>query len=192
MPTKLSRIAPIAVIAGILGYLSWPYFDDPTAISKSKNSDKSAAASLASLLNPSPAGDIRDGLFEIPQSLGAKVAQKASTVAGKSTAAKKGPAADARRVDEFKNFTLSGTYVAGGSRFAVINGSLYAEGEQITASGKGAKAAHNAYTVAHVDIDKVVLSFQGETKELHYADPLPTPEPKANSAKLTMSADRSH
>ena len=46
MSKKLIKMAPIGVVAAILGYLGYPYLDDPTAASKSKNSN-TAAASLA-------------------------------------------------------------------------------------------------------------------------------------------------
>lgn len=180
MSKQLIKMAPIGVVAAILGYLCYPYLDDPTAASKSKNSN-TAAASLATLLNPARAGNVRENLFEIPQVAERPAPKKATANADKLAAAKK--AADARSVDIFKTFVLSGTYLTSGHRYAVINGSLYAEGEQIEASGKAAKAAHTAAcTVSHVDIDKVVLSFQGQTKELHYSDKS-APDPNTNSTK---------
>src|SRR5262249_49910087 len=71
---------------------------------------------------------------------------------------------------------LSGTYVAGDSRYAIINGSLYREGDQIAqaksgkSSGKASAEAPQAWTLKHVDLDKVVLDFQGKTTELRYSD----------------------
>jgi hypothetical protein len=192
MSAKLSKIGPIAVVAVILGSLCWPYFDDPTPAAKSKSSAKSAAP-LASLLNPRPAGDVRADLFEIPKIVGPAVAKKpaTSTSAGQAAAAKKTASA---RSDDLKSFVLTGTYVAGGRRIAVINGSLYAEGETITSAGPKAKSAPVVCTVLRVEIDKVVLSFQGQTKELRYADAPVAPEPKTRSGGATstvgMSADR--
>ena len=131
MQAKLSKIAPIAVVAAILGYLCWPYLDDP-ASGKSKAAAKTGEP-LANLLNPKPAGDVRADLFEIPKVSGPLAAAKktsTSTSAGQRAAGKNSASA---RGDELKNFVLTGTYVAGGRRFAVINGSLYSEGEQLRA-----------------------------------------------------------
>ena len=172
MSAKLSKIAPIAVVSGILGYLCWPYFDDPAADKKSKTSAKTEA--LASLLSPAPAGDVRADIFEIPQAIGPSAAKKMPTAGNKTSAANRATTAN-RRIDDFKNFALTGTYVAGDNRYAVINGTLYAEGEQVTATGRGAKSAPSMYKVARVEIDKVVLSCEGQTKELHYADTSLTP-----------------
>jgi hypothetical protein len=177
MSAKLSKMAPIAVVAAILGYLCWPYLDDPAADAKSKAATK-PAQSLSALLSPAATGNLRSDLFEIPQVATPTVAKKAASPANQVSAAKKATADAAARADEFKHFVLSGTYVSGGRRYAVINGALYAEGEQIAATGKGAKTA-STYMVSRVEIDKVVLSFQGENKELHYADPVAPPEPRA-------------
>src|SRR5262245_57794557 len=185
MPTKLSKIAPIAVVAVILGYLCSPYFGDSAPATKPKTSPK-ATVSLASLLNPTPAGDVRADLFEIPKVIGPAVAKKpaSSTSASPVSAAKH--AASANTTD-LKNCVLSGTYVAGGRRFAVINGALYAEGEKITSTGRGGKTAFAICTVSRVEIDKVVLSFEGRTKELHYADPSLPPDPKSKSAGVASA-----
>jgi len=186
MQAKLSKIAPIAVVAVILGYLCSPYFGDSAPAKKSKTSAKSTVP-LASLLNPTPAGDVRADLFEIPKVVGPMVAKKpaSSTSASHVSAAKS--AASAQNSD-LRNFVLSGTYVAGGRRFAVINGALYTEGEQITSAARGAKSAPAICTVSRVEIDKVVLSFEGQTKELHYADPSLPPDPKSKSAGVATSA----
>jgi hypothetical protein len=187
MPAKLSKMAPIAAVAVILGYLCSPYFGDSAPATKPKTSPKSTV-SLASLLNPTPAGDVRADLFEIPKVVGPAVAKKkpaSSTSASQASAAKN--AASAKNTD-LKNFVLSGTYVAGGRRFAVINGALYSEGETITSTGRGGKTAFAICTVSRVEIDKVVLSFEGQTKELHYADPSLPPDPKSNSAGVATSA----
>jgi len=184
MPAKLSKMAPIAVVAVILGYLCFPYVDDPAPAKKSKSAAKSAEP-LTNLLNPKPAGDVRADLFEIPKAVGPAVAKKStSTSTSQAAAAKKSASSHS---DDLKNFALSGTYVAGGRRFAVINGSLYAEGEQITSAGPKAKTAPAICTVLRVEIDKVVLGFQGQTKELHYADPSLPPELKSKSAGVTTS-----
>jgi hypothetical protein len=185
MPAKLSKIAPIAAVVAILGYLSWPYLDDPAA-AKSKIAAK-IGEPLATLLNPKPAGDVRADLFEIPKVIGPTTAKKTSTSTSGNPAAAAKKSASAHG-DELKNFVLTGTYVAGGRRYAIINGSLYSEGEQVASSGRGTKSSPAVCTVSRVEIDKVVLSFQGETKELHYADPVAPPDPRNKSAGMATSA----
>ena len=186
MPAKLSKMAPIAVVAVILGYLCSPYLGDSAPATKPKTSPKSTVP-LATLLNPTPAGDVRADLFEIPKVVGPAIAKKpaSSTSASRASATKN--AASAQNSD-LKSFVLSGTYVAGGRRFAVINGALYTEGERITSAGRGDKVGPDICTVSRVEIDKVVLSFQGQTKELHYADPSLPPDPKSKSAGVATSS----
>jgi len=176
MSKKLSKFGPLAAVAGTLGYLCWPYFDDPTAAIKSKAAAKSAEP-LASLLAVKAAADVRPDLFEVPKGLTRPAARIATGGAGgKSGSAKKG----ASSTGTMEALVLNGTYVAADARYAVINGSLYSEGDQIVLAKSGKPGGNlgaeppEACTLKHVDVDKVVLSFQGKSKELHYANP-PSP-----------------
>jgi hypothetical protein len=170
MPSKLTKFAPIAAVAGTLGYLCWPYFDDPTA-AKAKPAAKSAEP-LASLLAVKAPGEVRADLFEVPVVEIRKAAKGTGSTGGKPGSGKQSTSPR----DAKASLVLSGTYVAGDSRYAIINGSLYSEGDQIASaksgrsSGKAAAEGPETCTLKHVDLDKVVLDFQGQTRELRYSD----------------------
>jgi hypothetical protein len=163
---------PIAIVAGGLGYLCWPYFTDPTATATPKEVAK-PAETLVALLSP-------PGLPELPRDPFAAPA----TTPKPGTSYKTGGGlvkTPTSRANELGDMVLNGTYVAGVSRMAVINGSLYMEGEKVKAP-KNPKAN---CTLQRVEIDKVVLNVDDKVAELRYLDDLSNSTAKA---ALVLSA----
>jgi len=187
MSSKLTKFAPIAAVAGTLGYLCWPYFDDPTA---AKSKPAKSAEPLASLLAVKAPGDVRPDLFEVPVVEIRKAVKATGSASGKPGSGK--PVTSQKDVKAA--LVLSGTYIAGDSRYAIINGSLYSEGDQIVptksgkSSGKAAAEAPQTCTLKHVDLDKVVLDFQGKTTELRYSDSALPSAPEAQAGASTGRA----
>jgi hypothetical protein len=190
MSSKAAKFAPFCVVAGTLGYLCWPYLDDPTPPAPTK--PKAGAVELtAALLSPPAAPPLSRDPF------GSDLAsQKPAGAAadGKTDPADQTPASPENQEEPQppetpalsvpSSLVLSGTYLRGNHRVAVINELVYAEGDQIVVKEN---AAAN-WSVSRVGIDRVMLEFGGEMAELSYPD-LHAPKAASNSDPLPNATD---
>jgi hypothetical protein len=183
MSARVKKMMPIWIVMGVLGYLCWPYMDGPVAKQDMTNPAKTIEA-LAALLSPptAPAPD-RDPFNSQTPTASARLATGPDTKKTASTAQGATQAAAPRRATEtvvastLGDLSLQGTHIWGKRRLAVINGSVYAEGEEIKASG----AMTGSYKVDRVFAHKVQVQCDGQTVELTYpghepnpsADPMP-------------------
>ena len=159
--SQLKKFAPIGGVAGVIGYLCWPYYDDPSNRPDTNRPVKEARVTAA-LLSPDAALQLsRDPFASAADS---NVSAAPGSAAGKPSAPSK--AAVAPITGPPSTMILNGTYVRGNQRIAVINGALYAQGEQIPPED----ASVENCSVVRVDVDKVVLNFNGAPAELRYTN----------------------
>jgi hypothetical protein len=204
MSTKLARFGPITAVAGLLGYLCWPYLDEPVTAPKSKGAPKAVELPTA-LLAPPEAPDLDHDPFGSRAASAPPVTKLTSAAKSASAAKVSGPVSASTKpegaakttaaltVSAPSTLVLSGTYIRGNRRVAVINDSLYSEGEQISTS----LATVPNCSVARVDIDRVLLNVAGKTAELSYPNPMDSSAAAdsnargmANAAKTSPQSNR--
>ena len=158
MSERIGKIVPTAIVAAVLTYLCWPYFNESTGAPEEKKENKLPVISQALLSPPAEPAPERDP-FKQP---GDK--KWSAALAGQGT---KKPAAPRALADAnpLGNQVLGATYIRGDRRLALISGHIYAEGEQL----KGQNSSVSPLTVARICPDKVLLRRDGETLELKYA-----------------------
>ena len=180
MSARILKFAPIGMVAGAMGYFCWSHFEE-AAPARPSNEAAKPIEMTAALLKPPAAPELsRDPfLTEGVKAPPTPPTPKPKEVThGQASAGAKAPAPGAKKSDEeprhassidasaVAGLILNGTYVRGDQRLAVINGSVYAQGQRISDSA----AANPAITVARVDVDKVVLKLGRGTSELLYSE----------------------
>lgn len=186
MASRIVKFAPIGVVAGTMGYLCWPYVDDPVLPPAPKA--KAAPVELtAAMLSPPAAPPLgRDPFGSAPPP--AKPAEKLTRQRGKTPAppqaAEQPVAAIARPavIPAPSSLVLSGTYLRGGHHVAIINHAVYGEGETIAPPDPTLVDCR----VVHVGVDKVMLDLNGQTAELTY----PALLPSATTQEATLTSDK--
>jgi hypothetical protein len=175
MSTRVAKLVPIGVVAGAMGYFCWSHFDAPAVMAPPAKAAAKTPELTAALLSPPAAPDLERDPFAPPTvEMPPEPAPRAPDKQAKATTAPGAPATVAQGnkprqpgapVQRIEGLVLSGTYVRGKRRMAVINGLLYSEGEQITPVGPTAVTA----SVARVEVDRVIVSMDGRHAELAYA-----------------------
>jgi hypothetical protein len=157
MSERIGKIVPTAIVAAVLTYLCWPYFNESTGASEEKKENKLPVISQA-LLSPAAEPAPERDPFKQP---GDK--KWSAALAGQGT---KKPAASRALADAnpLGSQVLGATYIRGDRRLALISGHIYAEGEQL----KGQNSSVSPLTVARICPDKVLLRRDGVTLELKY------------------------
>src|SRR3569623_2344027 len=142
MRSRISRLAPITVVAGSMGYLCWSHLGEETQPQKPKSPSTSTELTAARLAPPAAPDLVRDPFNSTTPS-----------------APTKGPAGGGTRLvkqeaslspGEVDKLVLSGTYLQGRRRMAVIYGAVYAEGDSLK-SGDASLG-----TVAQIALHRVV------------------------------------
>jgi hypothetical protein len=187
MSSKAAKFAPFCVVASTLGYLCWPYFEDPTPPSTKAKAAPTLVELTPAVLSPASAPPVTRDLFgseATAQKLAASKANqktgpvdKAKTAASKNAEPEPPPPAEKPKIKPPSSLVLNGTYVRGDHRVAVINQAVYAEGDRV----KLADHAGVRCNLNRVDIDRVVLELEEGIAELEYPG-LDPPKPAPNSA----------
>ncbi len=178
MSSTIGRMMPSAVVALVVTWCCWPYLDGPGLLS-----DVRPAGDLPritpSMLSPSivPAG--RRDPFQPPAapptaSTGSRLPPKPGPAAPRPVPAGQKPAAKEQTVDVLSGLVLGATSIQGSRRFALINGRICRQGEELPISG----AAAAPWVVAHIAADKVLLRHRGQIVELGYRNPISTARSK--------------
>lgn len=197
MSRQLAKSAPILIVAAFLGYLCWPYVDDPARRLQTANPGKSLEG-FAAQLEPAAAPSLDRDPFN------SRAAEKAARPAV-SEGAKKAPVTgETAKVAPASpgtvktvvagapgEFDLQATHLRGDRRVALINGSVYVEGDEIKPSGASAAS----YTVARIYAHTVVLQGNDQTTVLTYSSRESKPAairstpgtPKGSSGKKSSS-----
>jgi hypothetical protein len=159
-----------------MGYLCWPYLDDPAAPSAFKTSAKLVDVNAALLSPPAAPPLVRDP-FAPAAALASQSAHPSAVKARSGTPlsapdrpAAPGKSAPAPAFVAPSALVLKATLVRGNHRLAVINDSLYGEGDPIRLPESTAPVC----AVARVTVDNVVLELNGETAELTFPAMNPT------------------
>ena len=167
MHSRISRLAPISIVAGSMGYLCWSHIGDEAAPQKPKALSTATELTAAQLLPPAATVLVRDPV----------------TSANTSLAPTKGPAGGGTRLvkqeaslspGDIDKLVLSGTYLQGRRRMAVIIGAVFAEGDSLK-SGNASLG-----TVAQIDLHRVVLLVGEQQLAISYPEHVPgakTPGP---------------
>jgi hypothetical protein len=189
-------LVPIGVVAGAMGYFCWSHLDAPAVMAPPAKAATKAPELTAAMLSPLAAPDLDRDPFappavEVPPEPAARELAKqakAMSAPGKpETGAQDNKTPDAgstASTPRIEGLVLSGTYVRGDRRMAVINGLLYSEGEQITSAGPTAVAA----SVARVDVDRVILNMEGRHAQLAYATDESITKDAAQQASIRSDA----
>jgi hypothetical protein len=183
MYRRITKSTPILIAGAVLGVLCWPYVDDRAPRPKEVDATKALKSLVASLSpphSPAPQRDpfdsraaVRSGrrgrgrAGQTPEGTGSP-AQTESAAAGTGTSLSRAPG----------ELALQATHLRGDRRIALINGSVYAEGDEIKPTGPTA----TTYTVTRIYPHRVVLESASQTLELTYPAHDAKPNPGARGA----------
>jgi len=162
MSAQLGKVTPIALLIGVVGYCCWPYLAAQEAGPAAEGAGKLPEVT-AGMLHPVPAAAAGRDPFRSAERVRAPATAKRP--ASSAAQAAKTPAPEADTPQLLGGLRLYATYIRGERRLALIDGSVYAEGEPV----KGARAMAAPFVVVRVDPDKVLLRRLGQTVELRYA-----------------------
>jgi hypothetical protein len=176
MYRRITKSTPILIVGAVLGFLCWSYVDDPAPRPKEVDATaplKSLVASLFPEDSPAPARDPFDSRGIVRPGKRKKEAAAKTMPEGDSSPAARVPgvAASVPLPHGPGDLALEATHLTGGRRIALINGAVYAEGDDLKPTGK--------YRVARIYPHRVVLESQSETVELTY--PAHDAKPKPSS-----------
>jgi hypothetical protein len=186
MSSKAAKFAPFCVVAGTLGYLCWPYFEDPAVPPQAKAKATAVVELTPAILSPTAAPALTRDPFGSEEAAQKLAASKADRKVGPASQAKPSaakaepeppPPAEKPKIKPPSSLVLNGTYLRGDHRVAVINQAVYAEGERV----KLADHAGVRCNLNQVEIDRVVLELDEGIAELSYPD-LNPPQPAPNTA----------
>jgi len=196
MAEWFQKIGPVAVVVLVFTWCCWPYITGSATAIGSKEAGNVPGLPKG-LLSPlvKPAGG-RNPFMITPAVAELLASELSKTNEGVDLGedAKTGGNAAAGTVRP--SLVLTGTYVRGNHRMAIIDGKIYQAGESLDAGN----AAGKPWVVKEIFLDHVVLQRDGEKKDIAYLDPaerrgsLPDdgPSPEGESLKtnaVTSSQD---
>jgi hypothetical protein len=165
MSPAITKFAPQAVVLVVALYWSWPALKasvPKTAIvAPSAESKPSAGAQdfAGAVLSPTFAPPLNRNPFLSPDF-------KPALTAGSAKPGEKSKDEKAAADVHNPGLVLNATCIMGPQRFAVINGRIYKEKEAIQQLGGETPSCFVTQILPH----KVVVSYQGETLQLRYAN----------------------
>jgi hypothetical protein len=191
MSARLKKMGPIGFMACVLGYLCWGYAGDPSAKPPAASDKKLEIP--AALLSPTPAPKpTRDPFNSRAVDISTKIAAQAEkpTTTGASSA--QAAAAPPRTPESViaaaqGDLALQATHVGGERRVALINGCVYAEGDEIKSSGTTTRS----YKVGRISPHRVEVQIEGQTVALTYssAESKPrSPSPPGTAGQSAVKA----
>jgi hypothetical protein len=178
MYRRITKSTPILIVGAILGFLCWPYVDEHPPRPKEVDSTKALKSLVASLSPPEAPAPLRDP-FDSRATVrsGRRKAGKTPAAAGAAALAGSAPGGAAAKPPSRApvDLALQATHLRGDRRIALINGAVYAEGDQIKPTGPTAAT----YTVTRIYPHRVVLESASQALELTYPahDAKPNPGP---------------
>ncbi|MCR4412669.1 MAG: hypothetical protein NUV77_09620 [Thermoguttaceae bacterium] len=189
MAAHFERLAPVAIVAAMALWCSWPYLEETPSAAPSRSDE--AAKLPAALLNPVLDPGTGRNPFQLAQSppRGEQQAAKAAPVAkagaakpsiaakpstastssmnSKPSGAAKDNAPEKSLAERTARLTLAGTYVGAARSVAIINDKSWEPGDRLPLDG-GQTAR-----IAAITPSGVRLEFQGQSIELKYRNPEP-------------------
>lgn len=161
---------PTATIAAVVGWCCWPYLDDagPREVTAKTSSPQIAHA----LLEPAVAAGLPRDPFRIAGTTKPPGPPKDGVAPGAKASAAS-PSTQKRDSAEIpKGLTLSGTFIAGNRRAALINGRLWEQGQRLEMTSN----AVPPWVLAQVSLYGVVLESGTKSVELKYPGPGDRPD----------------
>lgn len=183
MAIPVGKVLPTAVVAAMVGYCCWPHVFGPShapIVGEAGNRPEIATALLSPGFEPAPKRDP----FQT-RSVTQKVASEADEDDEADTPT--ATAAQKQAHTPAASFILTGTFVHGNLRAALINGQLYTLGEQLGTPG----APTDPYVIVRIDPDRVLIDHRGQTVELNYSTFVSKSEssPRAAGTSQTLNPD---
>jgi hypothetical protein len=179
MGGAIGKMFPTAIVAAIVVWCCWPYLEHggPGEVGANTHFPQITHALLEPTAAPEPSRDPFH-VVTIANTLGAPKEEVApgTKASADSRSAQKKDAAEMR-----KGLTLSGTYISGSRRAALINDRLWEQGQRLELS----KNAAEPWVLAQVFPYGVVIQSGAKSIELEY----PGPEVKpARTAPIAAAA----
>jgi hypothetical protein len=180
MSTSITKLAPQAIVLAVMLYWSWPVLKTftpqaPTAAPKVDPKKPAAPQGFA--------GDVLSPRFLPPSKRNPflPLYSKSTTLAGPAKRGQKNTIAKTAAEVRDSGLVLNATCIVGQQRMAIINGRVYKEKEAIERRGDEAGSCVVTDILPH----KVLLSYQGQTLQLSYADAAAKPAAGNNPRKPT-------
>jgi hypothetical protein len=186
MSRRIKKSMPILIVGAILGFLCWPYLEEKTPRPKEVDAVKPLKTLVAALSPPPAPPPARDPFdsraTERPGRRGKKQTAKTPGKGGNAAEAGKTVAAGSSLPRAPSELSLQATHLRGERRIALINGAVYAEGDEIKPTGPNAVA----YTVTRIYPHRVVLESEDQKLELMYPthDAKPGPGPRGTARDI--------
>ncbi len=170
MAGAIVKWVPTATVAAVVGWCCWPYLDDagPREITAKTSSPQIAHA----LLEPAVAADLPRDPFRIAGTTKPPGPPKDGVAPGAKASATSRSTQKKDSAEMPKGLTLSGTYIAGNRRAALINGRLWEQGQRLELSGSAA----TPWVLAQVFPYGVVIESGAKSFELKYPGPGDRPD----------------
>jgi hypothetical protein len=166
MGELLKRIGPISVVAIVFTWCCWPYITGSATATGSKEPEEVSGLPKG-LLSPAVAPPNPRDPFKTDQAASQKLpnGRRPGSAGGAPDADNPGAraAADAN-ADRQDTLVLSGTYIQGNRRRAILGGKVYETGEALDQPDPGKKP----WVVKEVLLDRVVLQRGGDTTVITY------------------------
>lgn len=177
MNSRAAKFVPVGVVACAIGYLCWPYLATPSAPPAPKKTSEREELTAAMLAPPPFSPLERDpfGVLTTDENLTHPSHNAFPAFRAQGSLASAGAVprhSTAYPADALGGLVLLGTYVRGAHRAALINHSVYTEGDAITLDEQTGAICR----VAAINLDKVVLDLNGQMAELSYPDFYSAPE----------------
>lgn len=162
MSVQLGKVTPIGLLVGVVAYCCWPYLAAPAA--GAADGAGKLPEVTAAMLTPVPAPAAKRDPFRPADGAGMAVTARQPAPTMTPVAKRADPVPD--KAPPRSRLRLNATYLHGGRRLALIDGSVYAEGETL----KPASPAAVPLVVERIEAHQVVLRGLGQPLELRYAD----------------------
>ena len=179
MGGAIGKMVPTAIVAAIVVWCCWPYLEHggPGEVGANAHSPQITHA----LLEPTVAPEASRDPFHVVATAKTPGAPKEKVAPGTKASADSRATQKKDAAEMLKGLTLSGTYISGSRRAALINGRLWEQGQRLELS----KDAAEPWVLAQVFPYGVVIQSGAKSIELKY----PGPEVKpARTAPIAAAA----
>ncbi|MBN1591534.1 MAG: hypothetical protein JW888_18615 [Pirellulales bacterium] len=186
MAELINKLAPIVVVAAVFGWCCWPYlFGSDANLATNANPDLSALPNslLSPVLTPDNARNpFQRAIATIHSSLTNEITDPQGAAEGPQLPNAKNETTDATK--RASSLFLNGTLVHGDQRTAIINGTMYQQGDLLADVAPG----HKPWVVRQILSDKVVIQAGSITKELTFIDPIVLRKEPGDASKSSNDA----
>jgi len=182
MTEMLQKMGPIAVVLLVFTWFCWPYITGSATAVDSKEAGSVLTLSKE-LLSPTVKPRSSRDPFRVVEgataaALAEQLAKAADAAAADKNANKNATKTEPANVETRRtSLVLSGTYIRGNRRMAIIGGKVYKVGEAL----EGPDADGKLWVVKQVSTDHVVLESRSGTRVIDYSNPAALGKPTNHS-----------